>query len=196
MLNALAAIAIATELGVEDEVIQQSLNSFKGIGRRFEQNGELALKGGIVTLIDDYGHHPRELQVTFDAAQKAWPDRRLVVIFQPHRFSRTRDLFEDFVRELSRPHVLVLLEVYSAGEAHLEGADGRALSRAIRSRGQADLVFVEHQNEVSTLVAGLLKPGDVLLTLGAGSVGRLATDLKEALVKQLDILSGGCVAST
>ncbi|MDF9391297.1 MULTISPECIES: UDP-N-acetylmuramate--L-alanine ligase [Methylococcus] len=181
ILNALAAIGVATELGVADAVIQRALAGFRGIGRRFQINASLNFGGGEITFVDDYGHHPSELAATLDSARYAWPDRRLVVVFQPHRYTRTRDLFEDFVQVLSRVDVLVLLDVYSAGEAPIAGADGRSLSRAIRVRGQIDPIFAETPEDVFDILPNVLKPGDVVMTLGAGSVGALAQQLPERL---------------
>ncbi|MDO8845518.1 MAG: UDP-N-acetylmuramate--L-alanine ligase [Methylicorpusculum sp.] len=188
MLNALAAIAIATSLGVDDDAIVRSLGAFHGIGRRFQINGDIPFEGGRLTLVDDYGHHPREIAATLEALRQAWPKRREVIIFQPHRYSRTRDLFEDFVQVLSSVDVLILLDIYPAGEAPITGADGRSLSRAIRVRGQVDPVFVEDWRELPKLLAGIVRKDDVILTLGAGNVGQIATDLPalltEALVKR------------
>ena len=183
--NALSVIGIATELGVADEMIQRALGEFKGIGRRFQINGELSYEKGVLTFVDDYGHHPREIAATLDSARQAWPDRRLVLVFQPHRYTRTRDLFEDFVQVLSKADVLVLLDVYAAGEAPLAGADGRALSRAIRVRGQIDPIFVEKVDELIDVLPGLLEPDDVVLTLGAGNIGALAADLPERIASAL-----------
>ena len=180
-LNALAAIAVATELGVADDAIQSALAGFEGIGRRFQVYGELETCAGSVLLVDDYGHHPRELAATIDAARQAWPQRRLVLAFQPHRFSRTRDLFEDFVKVLSEVDVLLLIEVYAAGEQPQGGDDGRALCRAIRTRGQVDPVFVEEVDELAPTLQGVLRDGDVLLTLGAGSIGAAASQLPQQL---------------
>lgn len=188
MLNALAAIAIATSLDVDDDAIVRSLGAFHGIGRRFQINGDIPFEGGRLTLVDDYGHHPREIAATLEALRQAWPNRREVIIFQPHRYSRTRDLFEDFVQVLSSVDVLILLDIYPAGEASITGADGRSLSRAIRVRGQVDPVFVEDWRELPKLLAGMVRMDDVILTLGAGNVGQIATDLPalltEALVKR------------
>ncbi|MDP2179275.1 UDP-N-acetylmuramate--L-alanine ligase [Methylicorpusculum sp.] len=188
MLNALAAIAIATSLGVDDDAIVRSLGAFHGIGRRFQINGDIPFEGGRLTLVDDYGHHPREIAATLEALRQAWPKRREVIIFQPHRYSRTRDLFEDFVQVLSSVDVLILLDIYPAGEVPITGADGRSLSRAIRVRGQVDPVFVEDWRELPKLLAGIVRKDDVILTLGAGNVGQIATDLPalltEALVKR------------
>lgn len=186
MLNSLAAIAVATNLSVADEAIIKSLGEFKGIGRRFQVQGDLAIDGGKVTLVDDYGHHPREIAATLEALRQAWPDRRSVIIFQPHRYTRTRDLFEDFVQVLSTVDVLILMEVYSAGESVITGADGRALSRAIRMRAQVDPVFVDGWDVLPKILAGIVKPDDVILTLGAGNVGHFATQLPELLTEALE----------
>lgn len=180
-LNALAAITVATELGVSDAAIQNGLASFEGIGRRFQVYGELQTTAGNVLLVDDYGHHPREVAATLDAARKAWPDRRLVLAFQPHRFSRTRDLFEDFVKVLSEADALLLLEVFAAGEQSQGGDDGRALCRAIRTRGQLDPVFVETVEDLPKTLQAVLRDGDVLLTLGAGSIGAATAQLPQQL---------------
>jgi UDP-N-acetylmuramate--alanine ligase len=186
MLNSLAAIAVATNLLVADEAIIKSLGEFKGIGRRFQVQGDLAIEGGKVTLVDDYGHHPREIAATLEALRQAWPERRSVIIFQPHRYTRTRDLFEDFVQVLSTVDVLILMEVYSAGESVITGADGRALSRAIRLRAQVDPVFVDGWDVLPKILAGIVKPDDVILTLGAGNVGHFATQLPELLTEALE----------
>ncbi|WP_434152159.1 UDP-N-acetylmuramate--L-alanine ligase [Methylocaldum gracile subsp. desertum] len=177
ILNSLSVIAIAGELGISDEIIQRALLGFRGIGRRFQINAEVPFGGSFVTFVDDYGHHPREIAATLDSARQAWPDRRLVLVFQPHRYTRTRDLFEDFVLVLSKTDVLVLLDVYAAGEAPVIGADGRALSRAIRVRGQIDPVFVEKVSDLAEILPGIVEPGDVVLTLGAGSIGQVAVEL-------------------
>ncbi|NJD08292.1 MAG: UDP-N-acetylmuramate--L-alanine ligase [Methylococcaceae bacterium] len=191
ILNALAVIAIALELGVAGPVISRALASFKGIGRRFQINGTLAHRGGAITLVDDYGHHPREIAATLDSARHAWPGRRLVLVFQPHRYTRTRDLFEDFVQVLSKTDVLVLLDIYSAGEAPLVGADGRSLSRAIRVRGQVDPIFLENVIELPELLARIVLPEDVVLTLGAGNVGTVAVELPQRLALLLGATFGG-----
>jgi UDP-N-acetylmuramate--alanine ligase len=185
MLNALAAITIATTLGVDDAAIIKSLAEFNGVGRRFQLNGELDIDGGKLTLVDDYGHHPRELAATLEALRQAWPDRRKVVVFQPHRYTRTRDLFEDFVEVLSGVDVLILLDVYSAGEAPINGADGKALSRSIRVRGQVDPVFVQNREDLATILAGIVQKDDVLLTMGAGNVGQIAAELPQKLQEAL-----------
>ncbi|NOT12335.1 MAG: UDP-N-acetylmuramate--L-alanine ligase [Methylococcaceae bacterium] len=187
MLNALAAIGVATRLGVDDAAIVKSLGAFKGVGRRFQINGDLNLGDGVVTLVDDYGHHPREIAATLEALRQAWPERRKVVIFQPHRFTRTRDLFEDFVHVLSTVDVLILMDVYSAGEPRIPGADGRALCRAIRIRGQQDPVFVEDLDELAPVLAGIVKADDVILTMGAGNVGHIASQLPHTLADALGL---------
>jgi UDP-N-acetylmuramate--alanine ligase len=190
MLNALAAITVATKLEVTDDAIMKSLAAFKGVGRRFQVNGDLGFNNGRLTFVDDYGHHPRELAATLEALRQAWPDRRSIIIFQPHRYTRTRDLFEDFVHVLSTVDVLILMDVYSAGEAVIPGADGRALSRAIRTRGKVDPVFLEGWEELASVLAGIVKNDDVILTVGAGNVGQIATQLPELLTKELAIISG------
>ncbi|SEQ93107.1 UDP-N-acetylmuramate--L-alanine ligase [Solimonas aquatica] len=171
--NALAAIAIGRELGVNFEAMRRAFTGFGGVGRRCEPHGELALPQGRVLLVDDYGHHPREIAATFQAMRAAHPTRRLVVVFQPHRYSRTRDLFEDFCAVLSEADAVLLAEVYAAGEAPIEAADGRALARGIRARGKVEPVFVPTIAEMPDALSRLLRDGDLLLTLGAGDVGGL-----------------------
>lgn len=171
VLNALAAIAVARELEVSEADIARAFESFQGIGRRLQVVAALERAGGPVTVIDDYAHHPREIEATLEAVRAGWPGRRLVVFFQPHRYSRTRDLMDDFAAVLSGLDVLVILEVYSAGEAPLPAADGRALCRAIRARGRLDPVFAERVRDVEALAADLVRAGDVVLTLGAGDIG-------------------------
>lgn len=183
MLNALAAIGVATEMGIEDRAIIRSLESFKGIDRRFQILGELALEQGSIILVDDYGHHPREIAATIQAARNAWPDRRLVLIFQPHRYTRTRDLFEDFVQELSSVDVLILLDVYGAGENPIAGADGRTLASAVRLRGQVNPVFVGDHANLPAIASSVLRSGDLVITQGAGSVGQIAAELPAKLAK-------------
>ncbi len=185
MLNALASITIATRLGVDDKSIIKSLESFKGIGRRFQLNGDIKVNGGNITLVDDYGHHPREVAATFEAMRQAWPERRKVVIFQPHRYTRTRDLFEDFVEVLSTVDVLILLDIYTAGETEIAGATGQALSRAIRIRGQVDPVFLKDRNELAEILVAIVRSDDVILTMGAGNVGQIAAELPEKLAAVL-----------
>ncbi len=179
-LNATAAVALGWELGVSPEAMKAALCRFSGVKRRFHVHGPLRLpRGGEVTFVEDYGHHPTEIRATLQAARSAWPDRRLVLAFQPHRYSRTRDLFEDFAQVLSTADALVLTEVYAAGEDPLPVADGRALSRAIRSRGQVDPVFVEDYRQLPEQLPGLLQDGDVLLLMGAGNIGTLAREIRE-----------------
>ncbi|MGI9301178.1 MAG: UDP-N-acetylmuramate--L-alanine ligase [Gammaproteobacteria bacterium] len=181
VLNALAAIAIANELGVSDEAIQSALNGFEGIGRRFQVWGEYHTPAGSVLHIDDYGHHPTEVRATLVAARGAWPERRLVLVFQPHRYTRTRDLFEDFSEVLSEADVLVLLQVYAASEAPIAGADSRALCRSIRARGKVDPVFVEDAPALTETLQNLLRDQDLLITQGAGNIGAIAADLRAQL---------------
>lgn len=172
--NALAAIAVATELGVEDNAIAEALARFTGVGRRFQRHGEVPLPaGGRFTLVDDYGHHPAEMAATLAAARGAFPGRRLVLAFQPHRFTRTRDLFEDFVKVLSSVDVLLLGDVYPAGEAPIVAADGRALARAIRVAGKVEPVFVEEVDAFPAAIMAAAADGDVVITMGAGSIGQV-----------------------
>ena len=180
VLNALAAIAVATELGVDDVSIQQALEKFEGIGRRFQATA-VDWQGGDVLVVDDYGHHPRELSATIEAARVGWPDRRIVLAFQPHRYSRTQEQFDDFIPVLSSPDLLVLGEVYAAGEQPIPGADGRALTRAIRLRGELEPLFVEEINEFPDRIAAVLQPGDLVLVMGAGDIGRIAAELPAKL---------------
>ena len=179
--NALAAVAVAWELEVRNEAIAEALSGFGGIDRRMQILGEIQLSDGNALLIDDYGHHPRELEATIDALRVGWPDRRLLVVFQPHRYSRTRDLLDDFAGVLAGVDALVLTEVYPAGEAPIAAADGRALARAIRSRGQVEPVFVEDVETLPDVLPGVLRAGDLLITLGAGSIGTVAATLCERL---------------
>lgn len=173
VLNTLAAVAIAHELGVAEDAILSALANFHGVGRRFQSYGEIELGGRRVLTIDDYGHHPREIAATLQAARAAYPDKRLVLAFQPHRYSRTRDLFEDFVRVLSEVDALLLTEVYAAGEPVIAGADGRALAGAVRARGHVNPVFVDSIDELVEVLPGVTQDGDLLLAMGAGSIGGL-----------------------
>ncbi len=178
VLNALAAIAVAGELGVPDAAICKALAEFRGVGRRFQRYGEVAAAdGGKFTLIDDYGHHPAEMAATLAAARGAFPGRRLVLAFQPHRYTRTRDLFEDFVRVLSTVDAVVLAEVYAAGEAPIVAADGRALVRAIRVAGKVEPVFVDDIAQMPDAIRRVAKDGDVVVTMGAGSIGTVPSQL-------------------
>jgi UDP-N-acetylmuramate--alanine ligase len=182
--NALAAVAVATELGIDDEAIRRAFASFEGIGRRFERRGPVRTPAGDVLLLDDYGHHPTEIAATLEAARQAWPDRRLVLVFQPHRYTRTRDLLDDFADVLSRADVLLLTEVYAAGESPIAGADGRAIARAIRSRGRVEPVFVEDVNALPQALSAVLADGDLLVTMGAGNIGAIAAKLPDALATE------------
>jgi UDP-N-acetylmuramate--alanine ligase len=179
VLNSLAAIAIATDEDVNDKAIQVALANFQGVGRRFQQYGEFSLGEGNVCLVDDYGHHPREVEATLKAARQSFPDRRLVLMFQPHRYTRTRDCFEDFVQVLSQVDVLLLLDVYSAGEKPIAGADSRTLARSIRARGLVEPMFIEKMEDLPSLLKTILQPNDVLLTQGAGTVGAIAIELAQ-----------------
>jgi len=180
VLNALAAIAIASELNVPDEAIIKALAEFKGVGRRFERYGEVPAKGGgQFTLIDDYGHHPVEMQAVIAAARGAFPGRRLVLAFQPHRYTRTRDCFEDFVRVLSTVDGLLLTEVYSAGESPIVAADTRSLIRGIRVAGKVEPIFVETSDELPQAIIDIAKADDVVIVMGAGSIGQVAAHTKE-----------------
>lgn len=187
VLNALAAITVATELKIPDHIIIEALKHFAGIGRRFQVYGDFALpQGGQVTLVDDYGHHPREIAATLEAARESWPDRRLVMIYQPHRYTRTRDLFTDFCKVLSLPDKLLLLDVYSAGEEYIAGADGRSLAEAIDKAGKKQTIFVDRHEKLPALIANEVLDGDVLIMQGAGNIGGIAarlaaTELKEAV---------------
>lgn len=178
--NALAAVAIARELDVSVDAIRRAFTRFQGIGRRCEPHGELRAAGGRYLLVDDYGHHPREIAATFQAMRAAHPERRLVVVFQPHRYTRTRDLFEDFCAVLSEADALLLTEIYAAGETPIEGADGRALARGIRARGKVEPVFVGTAGEVPDALARIVRDGDLVLTLGAGDIGGVPAALLRA----------------
>ncbi len=172
VLNALAAIAVATEVQVPDAAIVKALAEFKGVGRRFQRYGEIKLpQGGTATLIDDYGHHPVEMAATLSAARGAFPGRRLLLAFQPHRYTRTRDCFEDFVKVLSTVDALCLAEIYAAGEAPIVAADGRSLARALRVTGRVEPVFVEDIAAMPQTILDVARDGDVILTMGAGSIG-------------------------
>jgi UDP-N-acetylmuramate--alanine ligase len=181
VLNALAAIAVGVEIGARDEAIVKALAEFKGVGRRFQGHGEVPLPGGgSFTLVDDYGHHPAEMAATIAAARGAFPGRRLVLAFQPHRYTRTRDCFEDFVKVLSGADAVILSEVYPAGEAPIVAADGRSLARAVRVHGKVEPIFVERIEDMAPAILGAARDGDVVLTMGAGSVGTLPARLLQA----------------
>jgi UDP-N-acetylmuramate--alanine ligase len=178
VLNSLAAVTVATDLGIADAAIQKALANFQGIDRRLQQLGEIQWAGGRALVVDDYGHHPTEVAATLDAVRQGWPERRLVLAFQPHRYTRTRDLLDDFARVLGDCDVLLVTEVYAAGEAPIAGADGRAICRAVRSRGVMEPIFVERIDELAESLRGVLHDGDVILTMGAGNIGAVAQDLK------------------
>jgi UDP-N-acetylmuramate--alanine ligase len=188
--NACAAIAIGRELGISNENIQKALSEFNGVGRRFTRYGEIALpavddqSAGHFALVDDYGHHPVEMAATLEAARGAYPDRRLVLAFQPHRYTRTRDLFEDFVRVMSSADVVVLAEVYGAGEAAIVAADGRSLTRALRVLGKVDPVFVENIADFPATLLSVLKDGDVVINMGAGSINNVPAKLIKHINEQ------------
>jgi len=192
VLNALAAIAVACELKVTPNAIKMGLEKFEGIGRRFQMLGEIDVPvsngDGKALLVDDYGHHPREVEATLQAARASWPERRLVVAFQPHRYSRTRDLFEDFTEVLNSADQLLVLEVFPAGEEPIAGADSRTLCRAIRARGQVDPIFVSSPEELASTLSGIIQNGDVVLTLGAGSISQASHELPGQMVS---LVKGG-----
>ncbi|MBQ56370.1 MAG: UDP-N-acetylmuramate--L-alanine ligase [Pseudomonadaceae bacterium] len=188
VLNSLATIAIATDEGISDEAIVQGLSGFQGVGRRFQVYGELPVEGGEVMLVDDYGHHPREVAAVIKAVRGGWPDRRLVMVYQPHRFSRTRDLYDDFVQVLGETNVLLLMEVYPAGEEPIPGADSRQLCHSIRQRGQLDPIYIERGVDLAPLIKPLLRAGDILLCQGAGDIGGLAPQLLQS--PQFAVASG------
>ncbi|ONG40032.1 UDP-N-acetylmuramate--L-alanine ligase [Alkanindiges hydrocarboniclasticus] len=180
VLNALAAIGVATDEGVSDAAISRALEGFSGVGRRFQIQGEFAQQDGNIKLVDDYGHHPKEVEATIKAARQSHPDRRLVMLFQPHRFTRTRDCFEDFVDVLSQVDVLLLLEVYPAGEKPIVGADSRSLARSLRLRGQVEPILVDPvESQLSVVLQNVLKANDLLLTQGAGNVGAISVELAQ-----------------
>ncbi|MGO0308020.1 UDP-N-acetylmuramate--L-alanine ligase [Endozoicomonas acroporae] len=180
VLNALATFATAADEGLPDQVIAEGLSRFDGVGRRFQVLGEFTTRVGDVMLVDDYGHHPTEVDATIKAVRDGWDDKRLVMIYQPHRFSRTRDLYEDFVDVLSRVDVLLLMEVYPAGEEPIAGADSRSLCRSIRQRGLVDPIFIARPEDVESVLADVLQDGDLLLAQGAGDIGALALRLASA----------------
>jgi UDP-N-acetylmuramate--alanine ligase len=177
-LNSSAAIAVATEDDVSDDAILKAMAGTQGTGRRFDHLGEFETGNGVAMLVDDYGHHPSEVDVTIQAARAGWEDKRLVMVFQPHRYSRTRDLYDDFANVLEKVDVLLMLDVYSAGEAPIAGADGRSLCRTIRSRGKIDPIFVPDRDSLPSVLANVIQEGDLVLTQGAGDVGKVAKELE------------------
>jgi UDP-N-acetylmuramate--alanine ligase len=188
VLNATAAVVVACDEGLPDAAIQKGLAGFAGVGRRFSNLGEIVFPGGTVQLVDDYGHHPTEVKATLESIRQAWPERRIVMVYQPHRYTRTRDLYEDFVAALSGCDALILLDVYAAGEDASAGADSRSLTRSIRQRGQVEPVFAERIEDVPALLGTLVVDGDVVVTQGAGNVARLAQDLSAMYAKQGPLL--------
>jgi UDP-N-acetylmuramate--alanine ligase len=182
--NALAAIAVAQELQISDQAVIDALQNFEGIDRRFQNQGEVETTNGRVMLVDDYGHHPTEIAATIEAARAGWPDKRIVLAFQPHRYSRTRDLMDDFATVLSEADVVIVLEVYAAGEDAIAGADGRAIARAVRSRGGVEPIFVEELDDLAEILGSVLADGDLVLTMGAGDIGVLAARLPTLLAKK------------
>jgi UDP-N-acetylmuramate--alanine ligase len=188
VLNALAAICVATELEIDDGAIQRALAGFQGIERRLQWLGDVDVPAGRVTLVDDYGHHPTEIAATLEATRQGWPDRRVVLVFEPHRYTRTHDLLDDFAQVLSSADALIVAEVYAAGEPPIAGADGKALCRAIRSRGRVEPVLLKSLDDLPQALADLARDGDVVLTMGAGSIGAAAHELPGALAV---IVAGG-----
>jgi UDP-N-acetylmuramate--alanine ligase len=181
VLNALAAIAVATELDVPDAAIKSALAKFAGIDRRLQQNGDVDTPSGRVTLIDDYGHHPTELAATLEAIRQGWAGRRIVLAFQPHRYTRTHDLLDDFANVLAGVDTLVVTEVYAAGEAPIPGADGKAICRAVRSHGRVEPIFVDKVEQLPQALLRIVRDGDLVVTMGAGSIGAIAAELPQAL---------------
>jgi len=179
VLNALAAVAVSLDANISMECIKDGLEQFKGVGRRFQTLGEYQIEGKNITLVDDYGHHPREVKAVIDAMRGSWQGRRLVMIYQPHRYSRTKDLFEDFAATLSEVDVLVMLEIYSAGEAAIAGVDSRTLCGSIRKRGIVDPIFVEDPEQLFDALQGIIQDGDIIITQGAGTIGKIARQLAE-----------------
>ena len=190
VLNALATICIASDEGISDEAIVQGLSGFEGVGRRFQVYGELPVDGGSVMLVDDYGHHPTEVAAVIKAVRGGWPERRLVMVYQPHRYSRTRDLYDDFVNVLADANVLLLMEVYPAGEEPIPGADSRKLCNSIRQRGQLDPIYIDRGVDLAPIVKPLLRAGDILLCQGAGDIGGLAPKLLKS-----ELFAGAVAAS-
>ncbi len=184
VLNALAGIAVALQLGVEVKAICQSLNEFEGVGRRFQVTGGCLCNEESFMLIDDYGHHPKELQATIEAIRDGWPEKRLMLVFQPHRYSRTQEQFDDFVKVLSQVDALIVTEVYPAGEEVIQGADGRSLVQAIRARGQVEPVFVDQLDELPELMQSLIVNDDAVLIAGAGDIGAMAVKIKQLFCQE------------
>jgi UDP-N-acetylmuramate--alanine ligase len=178
--NALGAIAVAWEIGIEVNQVVDCLREFKGVGRRFAEIGELAIANGLVRVIEDYGHHPSELEATIAAAREGWPDKRIVAVFQPHRYTRTASLFDEFSRVLSEADIVVLTDIYAAGEPGIEGIDSAALCKSIRVRRKVDPVLVPDVHELSLSLPALLEDGDLVLLMGAGSIEQVANELRDS----------------
>jgi UDP-N-acetylmuramate--alanine ligase len=187
VLNALASVAVGLELEIPAEKIASALKSFAGIERRMQHIGTLNLVGGNAEFIDDYAHHPKEIAATVDGVRNGWSGRRIVAVFQPHRYTRTRDLFDEFVSVLNEVDVLLLLDVYPAGEQFINNADSRALAHALRLRGKLDTVLLEDDQELSSTLAKIVAPNDIVITLGAGSIGRLASTLYEQVQAEVQL---------
>jgi UDP-N-acetylmuramate--alanine ligase len=181
VLNALAVITVATELEIDDAAIQRALAGFQGIERRLQWIADVDTAAGRVTIVDDYGHHPTEIAATVEAARQGWPERRVVLVFQPHRYTRTRDLLDEFAQVLADADALLVAEVYAAGEAPIPGADGKSLCRAIRTRGKVEPVLLKSLDELPDALAGVIRDGDVVLTMGAGHIGAVSNELPRAL---------------
>jgi UDP-N-acetylmuramate--alanine ligase len=183
--NSLAAIAVATELGIADEAILRALAGFQGVDRRLQHIDDVITAAGTLTIIDDYGHHPTEIAATLEAVRQGYPGRRVVLAFQPHRYSRTHALIDDFGKALSDADLLAVTEVYAAGEAPIAGADGRAICRAVRSRGQLEPLFVEKVEELPRVLKDVVRDGDVIVAMGAGNISAAAHTLPQALAALL-----------
>ena len=186
VLNSLAAIAVATELEVSDQAIQKALQQFQGIDRRLQQYGDIKIPCGTITLVDDYGHHPTEIAATLEAIRQGWPHRRVVLAFQPHRYTRTRDLLDEFALVLADTDALLVTEVYAAGETPIRGADGKAICRAVRSHGRVEPILVKSVDALPDALWPILRDGDVLVTMGAGSIGALAAELPQLLATRMN----------
>jgi len=183
--NALAAVAVASELGIEDAAIQRALAGFQGVDRRLQQIADVSTAVGRVTIVDDYGHHPTEVSATLEAVRQGYPGRRVLLVFQPHRFTRTRDLIDDFGKALSQADLLAVTEVYAAGEAPIAGADGRAICRAVRGRGVLEPLFIERVEELAAALKDVIRDGDVILAMGAGNISAVAHTLPMTLTALL-----------
>ncbi len=183
VLNSLAAIAVATELGIDDAAIQRALAGFEGIDRRLQHVADVETPAGRITIVDDYGHHPTEVAATLEAVRQGYPDRRVVLAFQPHRYTRTHDLIDDFGRVLAAADVLLVTEVYAAGEAPIAGADGRAICRAVRGRGLVEPLFVEKAEDLAESLKDIVRDGDVVVTMGAGHISAVSHELPTRLAE-------------